>query len=213
MNSNSAGDIILKELHELSQQNKKLVVGIDGITGVGKTTISNYIEEQNPHILLIHIDDFMTPLEFRTEEVQKLEDPIDFFTHNWFEYDDLRKIIDNFRTGEPNVFKTLAYRKGTRNVPVEYDMTKSILVIEGVLLFHPELIDDFWDYRIYLDGDEEEIRQRRVAREKERWGEKYISEDDQISWFRFILTGLKKYKQIYKPDEKADLLLEITPFN
>ncbi len=155
MNITEAGDEILKALNARSRDKSKLVIGIDGIPGDGKTSVADYIADNNSEILLIHIDDFMTSLEFRTEEGKRLDDPTDFFTHNWFEYKELREIITKFRSGKVQNYKTLAYRKGKRNVPVEYDLGKSVLIIEGVLLFHPELIDDVWDKRIFLDGNEE----------------------------------------------------------
>ncbi len=209
MDTTEASKKILKVLEKWAEEKHKLVIGLDGITGVGKTTIAEYVANNNPKVELIHIDDFMTPLKFRENEINKLDDPTDFFIHNWFEYEDLRNIITKFRSGKIQKYQTLAYRNGKRDVPIEYDLNKSVLIIEGVLLFHAELIDDVWDKRIFLDGNEEEITKRRVIREKKRWGNKYIPESNSISWSRFILPGLKKYQELYKPKEKADLVLEI----
>lgn len=206
-----AGNKVIQALDYWSKSKEKLVVGIDGITGVGKTTLAEYVTKNSSKVLLIHIDDFMTPLDFRTAEVKKLNDPTNFFIHNWFEYEDIRKLVKEFRSGRNQKFKTKAYHRGKRSVLIEYDLSKSILIIEGVLLFHPELIDDIWDMRIFLDGDEKHIKERRVSREKQRWGEKYISENDPISWSGFILKGLKQYQRIYNPRGKADLVLIITP--
>jgi len=102
---------VLEKVNTWTKEKDKLVIGIDGITGVGKTTIANYLEQNNPNILLIHIDDFMSPLDFRKDEVSKLKGPTDFFTHNWFEYNELRNIISQFRSGEIKCYKTLAYKK------------------------------------------------------------------------------------------------------
>ena len=210
MTFNDAEKKVVETVANWSKEKSKLVIGIDGITGVGKTTIADYLKQNNSDILLIHIDDFMSPLDFRKDEVSKLKDPTDFFTHSWFEYKELREIIAQFRSGENNIYTTLAYRNGKKNVPIEFDLTKSILVLEGILLFHPELLDDVWDKRIFLDGDEQEIKERRIKREKERWGQSYMSEDEPTSWFRFILLGLKLYKEKYQPHKKADLHLHIS---
>lgn len=210
MNAIKIGDEIIKSLNEWSKNNRKLVVGIDGIPGVGKTTIADYIGNNNLSVLVIHIDDFMTPVEFRRAEIEKLNDfqqKIDFFTFNWFEYQDIKDIIKKFREGNQSIYKTKLYRNGERQEPAEFDLTKQILLFEGILLYHPDLLNSLWDKRIIIDGEEQIIKQRRMQRERERWSDKYISEDeDPNSWYKFILEGIKQYRSKYKPEEKADLV-------
>lgn len=214
MDINEAASKILSLIGEWSKNNQRLVIGIDGIPGVGKTTLLDRLTKQNSLIEPVYIDNFMSSIEFRKTEVVKLSDQndlINFFIYHWFDYQDLTNLIEKFKSGKVKSLNTEAYRTGKRSVPKIYNLSKPILIVEGILLFHPKLLDGVWDKRIYLDGDEQQIKQRRVARERKRWGKSYISEDDPTSWLKFILEGIKQYQQKYNPKQRADLVLNISP--
>lgn len=208
MNSQEASAVIVKSLQEWSSKSPKLVVGIDGTTAVGKTTILEQLSEKID-VLPVHIDDFMLPISIRQTGLEHTSDPVSYFMRNWFDYQNLRRLIQAFIRDDEQPFKITSYRTGQNPVEIQYDLSRKILVLEGILLFHPEILDDVWHRRIYLNGDEKAIRERRIQREKQRWGEKYINEDDPKSFWSFIFKGLAKYNLEHNPKEKADLIVKL----
>jgi uridine kinase len=155
------------KIKEWAKGREKLVVAIDGYTGVGKTTLLENLVKINSEILPVHMDDFM------------MTNPESFYLEQ-YDLDALRKKVESFEKG--------------------------VLVIDGVFMAH-EKVKNLWDKIIYLDGIEEEIDKRRVAREKARWGEKYFPETHPDSYFRKAIIALKKYRKEYKPEQMADLVL------
>lgn len=99
---------------------------------------------------------------------------------------------------------------GKVNISKTYDFSKKIMVIEGVFMFHPELSrSKLWDKRIYLEGDLEKIKERRIKREKERWGENYFPETHPDSYFRQVIIALDRYIDLHHPEKVADLVLKV----
>ena len=90
-----------------------------------------------------------------------------------------------------------------------FDLSKRIMVVEGVFMFHPELpLNKLWDKRIYLRGDIDKIDERRIKLEKDRWGKDYFPETHPDSYFRQVTIGLRRNNELYKPEEIADLVLD-----
>jgi uridine kinase len=182
---------------------------MDGYTGIGKTTILNKIVELNLDIIPVSRDDFLLPREVVREKLAKAEDRSKVFEVGVNDNKKLGDFINKFRSSN-DLCKIDTYDgvSGKVDILKTYDFSKKIMVVEGVFMFHPELeLNKLWDKRIYLRGDIAKIDERRVKREKERWGDKYHPETDPDSYFRAVTTGLKRYIDLYKPEEAADLVV------
>jgi uridine kinase len=177
----------------------KLVVAIDGYTGSGKTTLLNNLVKLNSEILPVHFDDFL----FSRKKVD-----IKDFELGYNNYPEIEKLVNTFRISNMS-YRTKIFNadSGEVDTPVEYNFSKQILVIDGIRMFHPKLLNHLWDRRVYLDGDTEEIDKRRVEREKKRWGDKYFPETHPDSHFKHLTIALKKYREEYKPEQQADFVL------
>ncbi len=135
----------------------KLVIAIDGYTGVGKTTLSDNLVKLNPEIVAVHFDDFLLP----HKEV-KNED----FELGYNDYPVIEKLINTFRiSSQPHNTRIFNPISGAVDTPITYDFSKQILIIDGVRMFHPKLLDHLWDRRVYLEGDTNAIDKRRIERE------------------------------------------------
>lgn len=195
-----------------AKHKEKLVVGIDGYTGIGKTTLTNNLAKLNREILIVNRDDFqISRASFR--KLYKNADPkarVKLFELEMNDFKKLEKVVMAFRkSNKPFKFKAYDGVTGKVNMPKVYDFSKKIMVVEGVLMFHPKPLKHLWDKKIYLKGNIKKINKRRIKREKKRWGKDYFPETHPDSYFRQAILAFKNYQKQYKPDKSSDLIINV----
>lgn len=184
----------------------KLVVGIDGYPGVGKTTLLTLLQSINPDIEPVNRDDFIVSKYELERLMRTTADKSKVFELYVTDNQKLESLISAFKKREKN-YQVLTHNSETGEVDIikKYDLSKKILVVEGVFMFHDEVVNHVWDRRVYLQGDALQIKNRRILREKVRWGDKYFSEDHEDSYFRQVFEAQARYIKEHKPSEQADL--------
>jgi uridine kinase len=170
----------------------RAVVGIDGYSGIGKTTISDEIEKINKNVKVLHLDEYIVTANTREKLESHLKENRDYLEIEWKNVGD--KSLDSLKIDIEN------FRKENSD--------KNILIIEGIFFFHL-MFKGFFDKVIFLDGDEKSADKRRINREKERWGDKYFSEDHPDSFARLFKLAWQKYKVLYTPKYKADFVVTL----
>ncbi|OWK27022.1 MAG: hypothetical protein US76_02815 [Parcubacteria group bacterium GW2011_GWA2_38_13b] len=186
----------------------KLIVAIDGYAGSGKTTVANFIAKQNSDVLIIHLDDFIHHWKDRKRMIEKAKDKSRVFEYNWYRYDDLEKLVREFKIKNKGSikFKIYDYDKNDFGPKKTFDLSKKILVIEGIFLFHPKhKISRGWDKTVYLDADFAKADKKRIARENKKWGENYTPESHPDNWTRYFKKAYRRYIKKYKPQKTADM--------
>ncbi len=206
----SAAEQINTALTKWLYETDKLVVAIDGYTGVGKTTLLNNLAKLTSNVLAVHRDDFLLPRNVVEELINKSNDRSRVFELKINDNKKITELIQAFKSGKA-VYDFHAYNpaSGELDIAKQLDLSKKVMVIEGVFMFHPKLLNHLWDKRIYLDGDIEAIDTRRIRREKEKWGNDYFPEDHPDSYFLQVIIALKRYQELYKPKEQADLVIHL----
>jgi len=211
-----AGSMLLarkvnESLLQWAKSSAKLVVAVDGYTGIGKTTLLRNLAALNPDVLPVNRDDFLFSSAATQAKLAKATDRVAVFEREICDHQKLAAFITTYRqSNEPYHIDTYNEDTGEINVTKTFDFSKKIMVVEGIFMFHPELpLNKLWDKRIYLQGDIADIDKRRVEREKAKWGDDYFPETHPDSYFRAITVGLKNYIKQYKPEEIADVVFRV----
>lgn len=197
---------IPRTVRELYDPKRTVIIGIDGLGGAGKSTVSESIvtafSDGDVHIAVIHIDDLIHPKAVRyNNEVSEWEC---YYFLQW-RYDYLiGEIIKPVRSGMPFHKNIELYDKDNDSyilsdteIPVG-----SIVIIEGIFLQREEL-ENVFDAVIYIDVPEE----TRLSRVLERDG--YIGNREQIAekYRRRYFPAEHYYCKHCSPAEKADFVI------
>lgn len=209
MNKNTI-EKIQKLFSDALEKQSKIVVGIDGYTGIGKTTILNALANQNRKIIAVNRDDFLRSRRSFEQIFKKAKDKSKALALDILDERKIRKLVEEFKKGE-KIFRTKIFdsKSGEVNVTKQYILSKNILVIEGIFLFHRKQLNDIFDLRIFLDGSIADADRRRIEREKNKWGKDYFPESHPDSYFRLIKIAFKSYLKEQKPKKRADLVLKV----
>lgn len=207
---------IAKKINEKIQVWKKdydkLIVAIDGYAGSGKTTIADFIAKQNPDILAVHLDDFIHHWKDRKKMLYEAKDKSQVFAYNWYRYDDLGKLLREFKAKRKGLikFKTYDYSKNNFGPQKSFNLSKKILIIDGIFLFHPEHgISKMLDKTIYLDVDFIKADKKRVAREKKMWGKNYMPENHPDNWVKYYKQAYRRYVKEQRPQTGRDIIFKV----
>lgn len=203
---------INKKIKSWLDDHAKLVVAIDGYAGSGKTTVADFIAKENPDALVVHLDDFIYHWKDRKRMIDQAKDKSKVFEYSWYRYDNLEKLIKAFKTKKKGSIKlkTYDYDKNEFGPLKSFDLSKKILAIDGIFLFHPKhKISKEWDKTIYLDVDFAKADKKRIAREKKKWDKNYVPENHPDNWTRYFKEAYWRYMKEYKPQNNRDLTFKV----
>ena len=177
---------ICNSIMKLSSETEVVIIGIDGLGGAGKSTISERIcceiKNNNIHTILLHIDDFINEREVRYN-TEYLE---------WQCYYDLQWRYKYFADKDNDCYFTK-----------NYDIKeKTVVIVEGIFLQRKELYGIF-DYMVYIDVPEDERMARLLKRDT------YIGNEQQIidKYENRYFPAERKYFNEYNPEQSADFVI------
>lgn len=194
--------IINRKIRRWAGQNRKFIVVIDGYTGSGKTSVANQIARLNHDCLVIHLDDFIKHWKARKQMMDTAQDRSRVFEYKWYRYDALERLVSAFLNGKRKhiYLKLYDFDKNEFTAPRAFDLSKNILVIEGVFLLHPRhKRNSLWRKRVFL----------RVDLERAEGGKAYLPEDHPGSYMRDFRIAYMRYLNRYKPEQRADLVIDV----
>ena len=188
-------------------------VGIDGVDASGKTTLADsladYLKSQNRNIIRASIDGFHNPKIIRYQKGRN--SPEGYYKDSF----NNEAIVNNLLAplGENG---NLQYRKAIFDfktdsevvLPIETANKDSILIMDGVFLFRPELTD-YWDLKIFIEADFKIT----VSRATKRDGY-YLGSEQKIldKYKQRYVPGQQLYFEESQPQEKADIIIENSDF-
>jgi len=200
---------INKYLNSWLEEKDRLIIGIEGYSASGKTAVADCLAEENSAVVVIHLDDLLKSSEERATMMNSGEDRSEVFELKWYRYDLLDDIIEKFKQEIRYSIDIYDYDL-KKMISKEYNLSKTILVIEGIFLFHPKhKISKMFDKKIYLDIDLKKADDRRIRREKKRWGKKYVDEKHPNSFLKYFKEAYQRYSDNYHPKKLADLVVVV----
>lgn len=178
-----------------SRPRERLIIGVDGFGGGGKSTFADRIGD---HVLLTEVvtyDDLYLPEEIRPEFLASPCGIAD--AYDWKAL--LTGVLEPFRRGGPCEYPVLDWETQERSSITVSPHTR-ILIVEGVSCLRPELRDHY-DYRVWVHAPYEV----RLARGIKRDGEEMRSD-----WVDSWMPAEEIYRNACRPDIGVDLTVDGT---
>ena len=164
--------------------NKILVIGIAGGTGIGKTTLMNNIMERFGDVVTVlsHDNYYKRHDEMPSEERCKLnyDEPAAFDTSLMVYH------LDQLRHGYAIDCPVYDFTVHNRSDATIHLVPKSVIIVEGILIFENQELRDLMDIRIFVDTDADVRLCRRIKRDVNKRG-------------RTLESVLRQYQETVKP--------------
>jgi uridine kinase len=185
-------DFLTPQIEEWLQKKSKIVIGIDGNSGVGKSTLSFSLSKTFPDSCRLSVDLYKTGGAELLDKCLDSKDPYLFFTKDYFDYSLLAKHIISFKNSR--IKNPINFKIGGKDIIV--DLNKQVLFVDGVFLYN-NYISNHVDKKILLVLDDKDIHKRRKTRYEMQRKLKY---DDKIgnkideAWDKYITKVIDKKK-------------------
>lgn len=196
------------------QKDLPVLVGIDGVDAAGKTTLADKLavrlKECNRQIIRASIDGFHNPKAIRYRKGRN--SPNGYYQDSFNHHLIIDKLLKPLSSGDLKYKEVVFdYRIDDEvNVPSKKADKDAILIMDGIFLFRPELLN-YWDIKIFLDVSFDMTLQRAIKRAKDQ--ETPDSEQEIIDIYnRRYIPGQRLYFQEASPQEKVDILIDNTNY-
>lgn len=183
-------------------------VAIDGPPAAGKTTLADelalLLRARGRQVIRATAESFHLP---RAQRYRRGEFSPEGCYHDSFDYDTLRRVLlDPLGPGGDRRYQHAVYDMGTDTAlsqPVATASADAVLLLDGVFLLRPELIDR-WDLRIIVSAAFERALDRGRIRDQARLGS--IAEVERRFRDRYI-PAQQLYFATVRPTDHADIIM------
>ncbi len=192
---------------EALRESGPYVVGINGVDTSGKTELTKELEaslrEAGVQVSIVHLDTFTNPNAKRHSGT----DVIDNYYNHTFDYEGLRRhILQPITAGQlPKiVLSHVDPKSDTLMIEHAYDVAAapSVVIVEGVFLFRPEL-QDYFKLKIFVDIPLAAIRERVMIRDVPRFGFSALAK-----FLNKYIPTQEQYLQTVRPNAIADIIVD-----
>ncbi len=159
-------DLFLK-IEEYLEKKDRVIIGIDGNSASGKTTLANALKDIYG-VDVIHMDDFFLPKDLRSEK--RLNEIGGNIHYERF----IDEIVNNMDQ-EKLVYRKFDCSKMDYIEDKIIALTKPMLIIEGVYSLHPKYTQ-IYDLKVFLSSQDEDQKSRILERSNQEKLDRYIKE-------------------------------------
>ncbi|MFW5795466.1 MAG: uridine kinase [Bacillota bacterium] len=179
---------------------QSLLIGIAGGTASGKTTLArilkNYFEDKV--IIIKHDYYYYDRSHFDVEDSK-----INFDHPDSFETELLISHLKSLKNGDSVERPVYSYKTNERLAEKKIVKPAPIIIVEGILIFHYELLKNLFDLRIYVDTDADIRLLRRITRDINERGRTFESVKRQ-----YLRTVKPMHQKYVEPSKyKADIII------
>lgn len=184
-------------------------VGIDGIENSGKTTLANelapHIESLGRHVIRATVDLFHAP---RAVRYRQGRESAKGYYEDSFDYDSFNdRLLTPLGPNGDRRYRLASLDWATDealNPPEEVAPDNSILIVDGIFLLRPELVDN-WDYRIFVHTDFDKAMERALRRDGHSFGS---ADNIRTLYSRRYHPAQRAYLEQSQPHTKADVIVD-----
>lgn len=157
----------------------KMIIGIAGGTGSGKTTMSDKLMETfSERAILINQDDYYKDLSHLTPEERKKQN----FDHpDSIDFELLKKHLLLLKNDQSIEVPVYDFRHNMRENRTRTVKSADIIIVEGILLFAVPEIRDMFDLKIFVETDDDIRLLRRIERDMTHRARDFKSIRDQYT--------------------------------
>lgn len=182
---------------------RRVLMGIDGVDGSGKTTFANALAQtfSNRSTVLIHLDDFLNVSAIRHR--QGRQSPEGFWMDS-YDYPALwRYVIEPLLPTGTGTYRRASFDPSQDRTiePAPHQCAAdAVVIVEGMFLHRDEL-DEVWDFSLFLDVPFDETARRMAVRDGS-------APDPEHPSMRRYVGGQHMYFTAARPWERADLVVD-----
>ena len=178
-----------------------IVIGIAGGTGSGKTTITRkLIESFGPDVSVIHHDNYYKAHHNMSYEERTR---LNYDHPNAFDTELLIRDLRRLKRGQTIQCPVYDYTIHNRTEETVTIVPKSVIIVEGILIFENKALCDLMDIKVFVDTDADVRLIRRIKRDVAKRGRSLESVLTQ-----YLTTVKPMHEQFVEPSKKnADLVV------
>lgn len=178
-----------------------MIIGIAGGTGSGKTTLTRHIQDSfGGDISVVYHDNYYKAhpnMPYEERAGLNYDHPDAFDTDLMVE--DLKALCSG-QTIHCPVYDYAAHNRSSDTVEV---LPTKVVVVEGILIFHPPELRDLMDIKIFVDTDADVRILRRILRDVKERGRSLDSVINQ-----YLTTVKPMHEQFVQPSRQyADIVV------
>lgn len=179
----------------------KLIVGITGGSGVGKTTLINKLyKEFDGKITTLSLDNYYKP---KNEQAIDKNGVTNFDLPTALDTNKLKFDLDLLSSGKPIKQKVYTFNNPDKEEDYLLIEPNEILIVEGLFVMHYPFVKKTLDYSVYLSVEREKQLERRLKRDMTE--RNYTKESILYQWHNHVIPSYDNFVRPYK--QESDLII------
>lgn len=162
-----------------------LIIGVSGGTGCGKTTVVEELCSQLPNtaVSVLSQDAYYKDLSHLSREERSR---VNFDHPDSLDFDLMLDQVKTLKKGQSIECPTYSFVEETRLSKTNSISPKAVLIVEGILVFHPPALRELFDLRLFVEADTDERLLRRMRRDLSERGHD-------------LDKSIRRYREVVKP--------------